>query len=242
MKDFFNPRLKRTITPAKQKREVIFYNPDKTRRAIFGVGSGLFLIGLIYLVYLYTPLTKEFLVYSWLTYFRSEQLDRQAETALVSPAPMEPTPTLPPNPDESFSVIIPKINAQAKVVSDVNPVERDVYQLSLKEGVAHAAGSAYPGEGDTIYLFAHSTNGQWNVVRYNAVFFLLNHLEVNDEIWMIYNKRLYPYLVVDKKIVEADEVSYLNSYHDGETLILQTCWPPGTILKRLLVFAKPKES
>jgi len=27
----------------------------------------------------------------------------------------------------------------------------------------------------------------------------------------------------------------------GERVILQTCWPPGTAWKRLLVFATPKK-
>lgn len=240
LKDFFNPRLKKTIRPRRNKEELLFYNPGKVRRRIFRIGSILFLIGLGYLVYLYTPLARGWTVYTWMTYFQPEQLARKAEPVQIPSALTTPTPTLPPNPDENFSVIIPKINAQSKVVAEVSAVDKEEYQFFLKDGVAHAAGSGYPGGGETVYLFAHSTNVEWNIIRYNAVFFLLNELVEGDEIWVIHDKRLYPYLVSDKKVAEAEEISYLTEYQDGETLILQTCWPPGTILKRLLVFAKPK--
>ncbi len=61
-------------------------------------------------------------------------------------------------------------------------------------------------------------------------------------IYTIYYKdREYRYEVSDKKLVEAKEVSYLGKGAvDGE-LVLMTCSPAGTSLKRRLVFAKLKE-
>jgi len=238
LKDFFNPRLKREIKPQKSKNKILFYNPSQRERQIFKIGTAAFFVGLIYLAYLYLPLVAAFGRLQLTKLTNQERLARQAEIKpeIVS----QPTPTLPPNPDPEFSIIIPKIDAEARVLDRVSVVDKTEYMEALKYGVAHAAGTGLPGEGKTIYLFAHSTNGEWNVVRYNAIFFLLGHLEPGDEIWLIYQNRLYPYLVVDQKVVKANDVSYLTDYQNGETLILQTCWPPGTILKRPLVFAQPK--
>lgn len=148
-----------------------------------------------------------------------------------------------------FGIVIPKIGANAKIVAEVDPSIEKIYQRALMEGVAHASGTNYPGsselvkgQGQTnkkIYLFAHSTDNWWNINRYNAVFFLLKELEAGDEIDIFYEGRRYVYQTVETKIVEADEVGYLVEPSSEEILVLQTCWPPGTTLKRLLVIAKP---
>ena len=44
------------------------------------------------------------------------------------------------------------------------------------------------------------------MVRYNAVFFLLNKLEPGDSVNLVYNHKLYSYLVTDKKVVGAGKV------------------------------------
>ena len=142
-----------------------------------------------------------------------------------------------------FGIVIPKIGANSNVVANVDAGNEKEYQDALQIGVAHAAGTAFPGtkEGNRkIYLFAHSTDNWWNINRYNAVFFLLKELEPGDEIDIFYNNRRYVYETVETRTVEADEVQYLvEPSEDDEVLILQTCWPPGTTLKRLLVIAKP---
>jgi sortase A len=142
-----------------------------------------------------------------------------------------------------FGIVIPKIGANAKIVADVNAGNEKEYQKALLKGVAHAAGTALPGgqaqSNKKIYLFAHSTDNWWNVNRYNAVFFLLKELKRGDEIDIFYKGRRYVYRAVETKIVEAEELSYLVEPSSEEVLVLQTCWPPGTTLKRLIVIAKP---
>lgn len=142
-------------------------------------------------------------------------------------------------PDTQFSIIIPKIGATSKVVSNVNSADYNEYIASLKEGVAHTRGTAFPGDGGHIYLFAHSTDSIFNIGLYNAVFYLLYKLEQNDSIYIFYQGKKYAYKVIDKKIVDPSEVSYLTRQSNKEFLTMQTCWPPGTTLKRLLVFAVP---
>lgn len=142
-------------------------------------------------------------------------------------------------PNIDFSIIIPKLNAAAPIVAEVDSTNSKEYLKALKSGVAHAAGTAYPGQVGNTFLFAHSTDTFYNVGKYNAVFFLVGHLENGDEVDVYYKGRLYKYYVYDKKVVDAKDVKYLGSLIDGEkTLTLQTCYPPGTTIKRLVVLAK----
>ncbi len=142
-----------------------------------------------------------------------------------------------------FSVVIPKIGANEKVTANVDPANGSQYLEVLKRTVAHAKGSALPGLAGTTYLFAHSADNFWDVGRYNAVFYLLKDLNQGDDISIFFQDKRYNYAVYDKKIVDPSEVGYLAAnIGQGERLILQTCWPPGTAWKRLLIFAKPKNS
>ncbi|MBP6913457.1 MAG: sortase [Candidatus Levybacteria bacterium] len=145
--------------------------------------------------------------------------------------------------DTSFSVVIPKIGANERVTPNVNPADGGEYLEVLKHTVAHARGTSLPGLNGTTYLFAHSADNFWDVGRYNAVFYLLKDLQIGDDISVFFNDKRYNYTVYDKKIVDPSEVGYLAAnIGQGERLILQTCWPPGTTWKRLLIFAKPKNT
>lgn len=136
-----------------------------------------------------------------------------------------------------FSVVIPKIGATANIIPNVDPGNETEYLEALKKGVAHAKGTYFPGQGKTIYLFAHSTDSSFNVTKYNAVFFLLNKLEKDDQIIVFFLDQKYLYRVEKKLIIPANDTSFLTP-KDQEELILQTCYPPGTSFERLLVFAK----
>lgn len=146
---------------------------------------------------------------------------------------------VPPNAD--YSLVIPKIGASQKVAKNVDPSNKDEFLPVLSHSIAHAKGTAFPGMNGTIYLFAHSADNFWNVGRYNATFYLLKDLETQDEINVFFQGKRYNYYVYEKKIVDAEDVEFVEAgIGQGERLILQTCWPPGTAWKRLLVFAKPK--
>lgn len=139
-----------------------------------------------------------------------------------------------------FGIIIPKIGANAPIFPNVDAGNPDEYLSTLEKGVAHAAGTVFPGISGNIYLFAHSTDAFWNVGRYNAIFYLLKELENGDEVDVFYKGNRHIYRVVNKLIVDPSEVHYLTVPTTHEQLTLQTCWPPGTTLKRLIVFARPE--
>ena len=135
-------------------------------------------------------------------------------------------------------ITVPKISAQAPLYFNVDPFNEKIYMGVLKKGVAHAKGSALPGEKGSVFIFAHSTGNPLEITNYNTVFLKLGQLQKNDEIIINANKKIYKYKVVDKKIVWPSEIKYLTQEKDQ--LIVQTCWPIGTSLKRLLIFATPE--
>lgn len=143
--------------------------------------------------------------------------------------------------DTSFSLVIPKINAATKIIPNVNPGDERAYRKALKEGVAHAAGTNFPGQGSNIFLFAHSALSPLDIANYNAVFYLIKELEPEDQIIIFFAGQKYLYQVTDKLIAAAENTHWLTENVNEERLVLQTCWPLGTTQKRLLVLAKKAE-
>lgn len=141
--------------------------------------------------------------------------------------------------DESFSVVIPKIGVNSKVIADVNANDADEYNEALKEGLAQARGSVDPGEKGDTFIFGHSTDYTWNIQRFNALFYNLKELEEGDKVYVYHEGEARAYTVTGKEVYEPTDVSFLDPNKDHERLVLQTCWPPGTVLKRLIVFAEP---
>lgn len=143
--------------------------------------------------------------------------------------------------DTDFSILIPKINANATVIPNVDPINENDYLSALQKGVAHAKGTVFPGIKGTTYLFAHSADNWWDAGRYNAVFYLLIHLKAGDEIVVFFEGRRYNYVVEQTLTANPEDITFLTqAQNTDEQLVLQTCWPPGTAWKRFYVIAKPK--
>jgi sortase A len=138
---------------------------------------------------------------------------------------------------QGFYITIPKIAASSPIIANVDPWQESIYNEALKRGVAHAKGTAIPGQEGTIFLFAHSSGMPWELTRYNTIFLRLGDLQREDLIKVFNDGKEYTYEVTGKKEVWPHEVNYLLE-HEKNQLILQTCTPIGTSLKRLLVFAE----
>lgn len=143
--------------------------------------------------------------------------------------------------DPEFSILIPKIGASSRVIPNVDPQDEGSFIPALKQGVAHAKGTVFPGIKGNTYLFAHSTDDWWNVGSYNAVFYLLKDLKVGEDVIVFFQNKRYNYKISETRIVDPTDVSFIvkSQEQTEELLILQTCWPPGTTWKRLIVIAKP---
>jgi LPXTG-site transpeptidase (sortase) family protein len=229
MLDFFRLVPKKRVVKIRSKNGIIFNNPSGYRKYVFYIGTLVFLMAIGYLVYLYWPLTRSIIVYNnnkSATTTEVIDIKREIETKVSV---------------EEFSIKIPKIGAFAKVETNVSPFDKKEYLPILEQDlVAHAKNTSLPGQKDrTMYLFAHSTSQGVQMVRKNSVFYLLGELMENDPIFINYNGKVYGYRVYSQKIVDANEIEYLNYQENGkEILILQTCWPLGTDWKRLLIFAE----
>lgn len=132
--------------------------------------------------------------------------------------------------NSNYTISIPKINAYSPIIPDVDPFNETEYRKALKQGVAQA-------KGNSNFFFAHSSDSPWNLTSYNIVFFRLGELKSGDAIFIKKDGVEKKYLVKDKKVVWPSAVKYLES-GSNEEIVLQTCTPIGTSLKRLLVFAQ----
>lgn len=177
--------------------------------------GGLSLVGLIY-----GPVFKEELRY-------------RATTIGTSPQEEEIIPQ-----SEEFGLIIPKIGINTKVFAHVDAENPKEYLPLLTQGVAHAKGSALPGEKGNVFIFAHSSDTPFNITQYNAVFYLISKLEPGDEIVVYFQYQKFLYQVVEKKVIPPEIVADYLQNLKGKTLTLQTCSPPGTTINRLLLTAK----
>lgn len=234
MFDFLRVIPKKRKVRIKGKKGIIYNNPPIYKKLIFYSANLFITVSLVYLVYLYQPLGSA--LYKYYIY-------RQKPVEQVPVPTVTPYPTAQPvvEPDD-FGIQIPKILAGAKIVPNVSAFNETEYGEVLEnDDVAHAKGSALPGTGNgkTVYIFAHSTHQGINMVRRNAVFYLLGELQAGDPIFITYHGRVYTYRVYTERVVNASEVQYLQyADPDKEVLIMQTCWPIGTDWKRLLVFAE----
>lgn len=140
--------------------------------------------------------------------------------------------------DKNFSVVIPKIGANSKIIKNVDPFNSHEYQVALSKGVAMAKGSALPLSGKNTFLFAHSSDNFINANTYNSVFYLLYKLDINDNVYLVYKGKVVKYKVVKKIYVDSKSTNYISADYGENTVTLMTCWPPGTNLKRLIIVAK----
>lgn len=141
-----------------------------------------------------------------------------------------------------FSLVIPRLGINTGVVPSVNVKDENIYKTALKDGAAHAEDTPFPNEPGTTYIFGHSTNSILNISRYNAVFYPLQYIKEGDDIIVFYGGEIFAYKVTEKKLVDAEDISYLVPQTKEKKLVLQTCWPPGTTWKRLVVIANPIEA
>ncbi len=160
--------------------------------------------------------------------------------SLFAPLANSPTPLKIEPVSKKFGIIIEKIGVNAPVVENVPPADKATYMNAMRNGVAHAKGTATPNQSGNTYLFAHSSLNFWELGEYATVFNLLRKVEKNDRITLFYKNERYDYVVVNKNIVSGFNTDPLLKGVDKPTLTLQTCHPPGTTLNRLIVTAELK--
>lgn len=120
---------------------------------------------------------------------------------------------------------------------------QEVFMEELRKGVVRYPGTAEPGNLGNVFIFWHSSNFPWVKSEYNDIFALLDKLEKGDEIIIYYFQKKYVYTVTEHREVKPGDVKTLETRDKTKReLSLMTCWPVGTTLDRLIVFAELNES
>lgn len=138
-------------------------------------------------------------------------------------------------------LIIPKINVDAPVIYGVQSLAEAPIQDALRDGVVHyplPGASSLPGQKGNAVFLGHSSNDVFDSGKYKFVFVLLERLQPGDTFYVNYKGIRYTYSVTKKEVVNPSEVSKLIVQTDKPLATLLTCVPPGTALKRLLVWAE----
>lgn len=136
-------------------------------------------------------------------------------------------------------LIIPKINVELPIVTDVQTVDESAVQDGLEEGVVHYATTSLPGEKGNGAIFGHSSNNILNRGNYKFAFVLLSRLESGDTFYIEYEGTRYVYKIFDKQIVKPTDTYVLNDVSGKtSTFTLITCDPPGTDTNRLVVWGE----
>ena len=133
-----------------------------------------------------------------------------------------------------FFLKIDKIAVEAPVIPDVDGADKEVYFSSLQRGAAQMSGTAKPDEKGNVVIFGHSNYYESDPGAYKQVFKNLDELKSGDKIVIRYKDKDYNYAVVKQQKVAPEDTWVISAPYD---LTLITCWPPGTIEKRLIVFA-----
>lgn len=139
---------------------------------------------------------------------------------------------------DDFWLEIPALNLGAPVIADVDGTDKATYFKALESGVAHFKGTAKPGENSNIFIFGHSSFYADQPGNYKQIFRHLDELKKESEIIVWYQNKKYTYLTDEIKIVEPNDKGVLKP-SKSEKLTIMTCWPPGSILQRLIVIAYP---
>jgi len=159
--------------------------------------------------------------------------------SLFAPLANSPTPLKVIPASKKFGIVIESLGVNAPIVENVPTNNKELYMEAMRRGIAHAQGTSFPGEEGNTYLFAHSSLDFWRLGKYATVFNLLRKIEEGDRITVFYKGKRYDYTVKNKSIISRFNTKPLTQKVEGQQLTMQTCYPPGTTLKRLIVTAKP---
>ncbi len=138
-------------------------------------------------------------------------------------------------------LIIPKINVDAPVVYGLESIAEGPVQEALNDGVVHypiPGANSVPGQVGNTAILGHSSNDVFNTGAYKFVFVQLDQLNEGDTFYAHYKGTRYTYSVTSKEVIEPTEVNKLVLDTKKPMMTLITCTPPGTALKRLIVYAE----
>lgn len=166
------------------------------------------------------------------------------------PTTTPPTPTTPPPPtnlrdDESIDTSKQgKLDIPANSISVPITWTQDVknFDRDLKKGVVHYPGTALPGETGTAYISGHSSGYLWDKSPYKQIFATLGSVQNGTSFSITATQKngktvKFNYIVERRGEFAANDQAQFISTADS-VVALSTCWPVGTVDRRLVLFGK----
>ena len=138
-------------------------------------------------------------------------------------------------------LVIPKINVDAPIVYGTNSADNKAVDDALRTGVVHypiANAASSPGQNGATVILGHSSNDVFDNGGFKFIFVQLNRMEIGDTFFINHEGTRYTYSITKKEIIDPRDVGKVTGDPTKPSVILITCDPPGTALKRLLVFAE----
>lgn len=135
-----------------------------------------------------------------------------------------------------YTIDIPKVQVYDAVV--------EINGNDLTNHLIQYPGTSNPGQPGSPVVFGHSVLRQFynpsldNPRRYMSIFSKIMTLSDGDEIFVDYDGIRYRYSVVEKVVVDPEDIFILQQRHDRRELKLITCVPEGTYLHRGVVIAE----
>lgn len=116
------------------------------------------------------------------------------------------------------------------------------FDNDLKKGIVHYPGTAMPGEVGTAYISGHSSGYLWDKSPYKQVFAVLGQVKDGTSFTITATQNngktvKFNYVVERRGEFAANDQSQFLSTADS-VVALSTCWPVGTVDRRLVLFAK----
>lgn len=135
-----------------------------------------------------------------------------------------------------YTLDIPKVQIYDAVI--------EINGNDLSSHLIQYPGTSNPGQPGSPVIFGHSVLRQFynpsvnNPNRYMSIFSKIMTLSDGDEIFVDYDGIRYRYAVVEKVVVNPEDIFILQQRHDRRELKLITCVPEGTYLHRGVVIAQ----
>lgn len=146
-------------------------------------------------------------------------------------------------------ILIPRLGKNIPLIDVFHDTDADylkmheIFMDELRKWVVRYPGTARPGEEGNVFIFGHSSNYPWVKSEYNDVFALLDTLENGDDVVIFYGQKKFTYRITDRAIVKPGDMKVLESRDPRKKeLALMTCWPIGTTLERIILFASLVET
>lgn len=129
--------------------------------------------------------------------------------------------------------------SRVQLTPNVPGNKAEVYDEVLKHGVAHLKGTSVPGDPGLSVIYGHSGVSNFFSGKNNPqiIFSRLDTVSIGDTMTIERDGKELSYVVSGKKIVDPQDLSFMDQASSRERAVLITCWPLGIGTKRLIVMA-----